>query len=124
MGSGPWCRDGAVLPVPQKVKHGFCNFAGMNLAMYNSGTQTEELVLTEEQVKELNQLILWNDDVNTLDHVITTLMELCGHSEEQAHQCALIVHNNGKCSVKRGEIETLRPICTAILDRGISATID
>lgn len=96
----------------------------MNLAIYNSGTQTEELVLTEEQVKELNQLILWNDDINTFDHVIKTLMELCGHSEEQAHQCALIVHNNGKCSVKRGEIETLRPICTAILDRGISATID
>lgn len=97
----------------------------MNLASMNqTGIETEELVLTEEQVKQLNELILWNDDVNTFDHVITTLMELCGHSEEQAHQCALIVHNNGKCSVKRGEMETLRPICTAILDRGISATID
>jgi ATP-dependent Clp protease adaptor protein ClpS len=106
------------------MKHGFCSFVGMNLAIYNNGTETEVLVLTKEHVKEQNELILWNDDVNTFDHVITTLMDLCGHSEEQAHQCALIVHNNGKCSVKRGEIETLRPICTAILDRGISASIN
>jgi ATP-dependent Clp protease adaptor protein ClpS len=96
----------------------------MNSMFNHTGTETEVLVLTEEQVGEYNQLILWNDDVNTFDHVINTLMELCGHSEEQAHQCALIVHNNGKCSVKRGDFETLRPICTAILDRGISATID
>jgi ATP-dependent Clp protease adaptor protein ClpS len=96
----------------------------MNSMFNQTGTETEELVLTEEQVKEYNHLILWNDDVNTFEHVITTLMELCGHSEEQAHQCALIVHNNGKCSVKRGELEKLEPICTAILDRGISATID
>lgn len=96
----------------------------MNLALFNTGTETEELVLTAEEVKQYNELILWNDDVNTFDHVINTLMELCDHSEDQAHQCALIVHNNGKCSVKRGDYETLRPICTAILDRGISATID
>lgn len=96
----------------------------MNKMLNHTGIETEELVLTKEQLKEFNQLILWNDDVNTFDHVITTLMELCGHTEEQAHQCALIVHNNGKCSVKRGEFEALQPICTAILDRGISVTID
>lgn len=96
----------------------------MNSIYNHTGTETDVLVLTKEQVKEYNELILWNDDVNTFDHVINTLMELCDHDEDQAHQCALIVHNNGKCAVKRGDYETLRPICTAILDRGISATID
>lgn len=96
----------------------------MNLQFNFPGTETEELVLTAEEIKQYNELILWNDDVNTFDHVIDTLVELCGHTKEQAEQCALIVHNNGKCGVKRGDYETLRPICTAILDRGISATID
>jgi ATP-dependent Clp protease adaptor protein ClpS len=96
----------------------------MNNMFNHTGIETEELVLTEEQLKEYNELILWNDDVNTFDHVIETLVELCGHTPEQAEQCAFIVHHNGKCSVKRGEFETLAPICTAILGRGISATID
>ena len=96
----------------------------MNPMFNHTETETEELVLTKEQLKDYNELILWNDDVNTFDHVIDTLVELCGHSPEQAEQCAFIVHHNGKCSVKRGEFETLEPICTAILERGISATID
>ncbi len=90
----------------------------------NPGTDTEELVLTLEETKAYNELILWNDDVNTFGHVIDTLVELCGHSSEQAEQCAYIVHHKGKCAVKRADFETLSPICIAILDRGISATID
>lgn len=90
----------------------------------NTGIETQELVLTAEEVKQYNELILWNDDVNTFEHVIDTLIELCGHEKEQAEQCAFIVHHNGKCAVKRADYETLAPICTAILDRGISATID
>jgi len=96
----------------------------MKITLNNPGTETEELVLTLGETTTYNELILWNDDVNTFEHVIDTLVELCGHSSEQAEQCAYIVHHKGKCAVKRGDYETLRPICTAILDRGISATID
>ncbi|PZX65743.1 ATP-dependent Clp protease adaptor ClpS [Hydrotalea sandarakina] len=69
-------------------------------------------------------LIVWNDDVNTFDWVIETLVEVCGHTHEQAEQCALLIHMKGKCAVKNGEYEILQPMCTAILDRGINATIE
>lgn len=69
-------------------------------------------------------LIVWNDDVNTFDHVIETLIEVCSHTPEQAEQCSLIVHYKGKCSVKQGYYETLKPMCDAITERGIGATIE
>lgn len=80
----------------------------------------EEVLLESGPVREL---ILHNDDVNTFDHVIESLVEICGHDEIQAEQCAWIVHYNGKCSVKRGTFDNLEPRCTALLDRGLSATI-
>jgi ATP-dependent Clp protease adaptor protein ClpS len=69
-------------------------------------------------------LILYNDDVNTFDHVINSLVKICQHDPIQAEQCAWIVHLNGKCKVKNGYFEELEPMCTALLDRGISATIE
>jgi ATP-dependent Clp protease adaptor protein ClpS len=81
----------------------------------------EDLAVAED---EPYQLIVWNDDVNTFDWVIETLMEVCGHTEEQAEQCALLIHYKGKCDVKRGSYSELEPKCTAITDRGISATIE
>jgi len=69
-------------------------------------------------------LIVWNDEVNTFEWVITTLMEICGHSKEQAEQCALIIHSHGKYAVKTGDYDTLKPMCDAITDRGIGATIE
>lgn len=69
-------------------------------------------------------LIVWNDDVNTFDHVIETLIEICNHTPEQAEQCSLIVHHKGKCSVKQGDYETLKPMCDAITERGIGATVE
>lgn len=81
----------------------------------------EMLVETAEQFPF--SLIVWNDDVNTFEWVITSLMEVCGHTEEQAEQCALIIHYNGRYAVKEGEYEDLKPMCEALLDRGISATI-
>jgi ATP-dependent Clp protease adaptor protein ClpS len=81
----------------------------------------EMLVETAEQFPF--SLIVWNDDVNTFEWVITSLMEVCGHTEEQAEQCALIIHYNGKYAVKEGEYSDLKPMCEALLDRGISATI-
>ena len=70
------------------------------------------------------QLILWNDQVNTFEWVIVTLIEICGHSEEQAEQCAYIIHTKGKYGVKKGDYDTLKPMCDSITDRGIGATIE
>jgi len=69
-------------------------------------------------------LIVWNDEVNTFEWVIETLMEVCGHSQEQAEQCAMIIHTKGKYAVKRGSYDDLKPQCDAITDRGIGATIE
>ncbi|WP_339666853.1 ATP-dependent Clp protease adaptor ClpS, partial [Maribacter arcticus] len=63
---------------------------------------SEELLLEEETVQQ-NEIVLFNDEVNTFDHVINTLMSVCEHSPEQAEQCSLIVHYKGKCTVKTGE---------------------
>ncbi|MFN3876288.1 MAG: ATP-dependent Clp protease adaptor ClpS [Flavobacteriales bacterium] len=85
----------------------------------------EEALLDEVQSEtgRLREIILHNDDVNTFDHVIRCLVAICGHDPIQAEQCAWIVHHNGKCSVKRGTFEHLEPLCTALLDRGLSADI-
>jgi ATP-dependent Clp protease adaptor protein ClpS len=69
-------------------------------------------------------LIVWNDEVNTFDWVIETLVEICGHSPEQAEQCAMLIHSQGKYAVKQASFEELEPLCTAITDRGIGATIE
>jgi ATP-dependent Clp protease adaptor protein ClpS len=69
-------------------------------------------------------LIVWNDEVNTFEWVIETLIEICHHSTEQAEQCAMIIHTQGKYAVKRGTYEELKPMCDAITERGIGATIE
>ena len=81
----------------------------------------EEGVLTESVEK--HQIILYNDDVNTFQHVIETLVKVCKHTYQQAEQCAYIVHFSGKCVVKTGSLEELVPICSALLDAGLSAEI-
>lgn len=88
-------------------------------------TQTEELeeVSLKELLVEKRDLMLFNDDVNTFDHVIESLVKVCKHDTVQAEQCAHIVHFNGKCQVKHGEYEKLEPMCTALLDRGLRAKI-
>lgn len=80
----------------------------------------EEVV--EKLVSEKN-LIVFNDDVNTFDHVIDSLIKVCKHDSLQAEQCTHIIHFNGKCEVKRGEYNRLEPMCTALLERGITAEI-
>ncbi|MFD2603702.1 MULTISPECIES: ATP-dependent Clp protease adaptor ClpS [Flavobacterium] len=82
-----------------------------------------EEVLVEEAVGNNNEIVLYNDDVNTFDHVIDTLMRVCKHTAEQAEQCSLIVHYNGKCTVKTGELKDLKPQCTLLLEAGLSAEI-
>lgn len=69
-------------------------------------------------------LIVWNDEVNTFEWVIETLIEVCGQSVEQAEQCAMLIHTKGKYAVKRGSYDELKPLCDAITDRGIGATVE
>jgi ATP-dependent Clp protease adaptor protein ClpS len=91
----------------------------------NASFSPEEALL-EEVVREtsaLKEIVLHNDDVNTFEHVIECLVEICDHDPIQAEQCAWIVHYNGKCSVKRGSFDQLEPRCVALLDRGLSAAI-
>lgn len=75
-------------------------------------------------VEESCNLIVWNDEVNTFEWVIETLIEVCGHTYEQAEQCSYIIHFRGKYAVKKGSFEDLKPQCEAIIDRGINATIE
>lgn len=88
-------------------------------------TQEEVLeeVLVEEGVSFNNEIVLYNDEINTFDHVIDTLMRVCKHTAEQAEQCSLIVHYNGKCTVKTGEYKELKLQCTQLLEAGLSAEI-
>lgn len=83
--------------------------------------QEDLLVDTLEQ--HLNEIVLYNDDVNTFDYVIDTLIYACDHTPEQAEQCSILVHYKGKCTVKTGEFEELKPRCTMLLEAGLSAEI-
>ena len=85
--------------------------------------QVLEEVLVEEAVGVNNEIVLYNDDVNTFDHVIDTLIAVCSHTSEQAEQCALLVHYKGKCTVKTGAYDELKPQCTQLLQAGLSAEI-
>lgn len=81
---------------------------------------TETITLTDSYCS----LIVWNDEFNTFEWVIETLIEICGHSSEQAEQCAVIIDAKGKYAVKQGSYEILKPQCEAITDRGINATVE
>lgn len=94
--------------------------------MSNANTHTKVVEQTDvlTELEHTCSLIVWNDEVNTFEWVIETLIEVCGHTEQQAEQCSLIIHNNGKYAVKEGDYDTLKPMCDAITDRGINATIE
>ncbi len=89
-----------------------------------AATETLEFVDKIEKLIDQKNLIVYNDDVNTFDHVIESLVKVCKHDSIQAEQCAHIVHYKGKCQVKHGTFSKLEPMCTALLDRGISAVIE
>ena len=93
----------------------------------------KELFMTKEKIQEnvdileqeVNQheIILFNDEVNTFDFVIDSLISVCEHTLEQAEQCTYLVHYKGKCAVKTGEFNELKSKCTELLNRGLSAEI-
>ncbi|MFZ4740836.1 MAG: ATP-dependent Clp protease adaptor ClpS [Bacteroidales bacterium] len=77
----------------------------------------------DEVLSDIKELILFNDDFNTFDFVIDTLIELCKHDENQAEQCAMIVHYKGKCSVKSGTYFDLKPIYNEMSKRNLTVEI-
>lgn len=85
--------------------------------------KVREKVSVKEAIQLDNEIVVYNDDVNTFDHVIETLIRVCDHTAEQAEQCSLIVHYNGKCTVKTGSYDKLKLQCTQLLEAGLNAEI-
>ncbi|OBX26720.1 ATP-dependent Clp protease adaptor protein ClpS [Gelidibacter algens] len=83
----------------------------------------QEDLLVDTQEQNLNEIVLYNDDVNTFDYVIDTLIYACDHTPEQAEQCSILVHYKGKCTVKTGSYDELEPRCSKLLQAGLSAEI-
>ena len=95
-------------------------FPYKNDILTDSKEETDILTATDE----ICHLIVWNDEINTFEWVIETLMEVCGHSQEQAEQCSYFIHYKGKYAVKQGSYDDLKPQCDAITERGIGATVE
>lgn len=88
--------------------------------------EQEKYSFDEESVDLLDKemsLLLLNDDINTFDYVIEVLMKVCHHSLEQAETCAMITHYKGKCSVKTGTYEELKPYYISLLNHHLYAKI-
>lgn len=85
--------------------------------------KTQSFDQHQEQLVDEHQIILYNDDVNTFDFVIETLIDVCGHDPIKAEQCTLIVHYNGKCPVKSGDLPELLPVGREMTDRGLTVSI-
>ena len=90
----------------------------------NIQTDSQEVTDVLNLTEDTCNLIVWNDEVNTFEWVIDTLMEVCGHAQEQAEQCAYLIHFQGKYAVKNGSYDVLKPQCDAITERGINATVE
>ncbi len=84
----------------------------------------ELLVIEKETTGEVAELVVYNDDFNTFDWVIKCFMEILQHSEAQAEQCSLIIHFNGKATVKTAPQNVLQPMKEGLTDRGLSAVIE
>ena len=89
----------------------------------SNGNQYQEDVETLELLNSQKSILLYNDEVNTFDHVIECLINICEHTSLQAEQCAYLVHFSGKCGVKSGSLKFLTPRCSALLEAGLSAEI-
>ncbi len=89
-------------------------------------TELEELVEVADDADtgKINDLVVYNDDFNTFDHVINTLIKVCKHNATQAEQCTYIIHFKGKCAVKKGTFKELKPMREGICEAGIKATIE
>ncbi|MCC7232124.1 MAG: ATP-dependent Clp protease adaptor ClpS [Bacteroidia bacterium] len=91
---------------------------------FSNSPEQDEVIISEESVVRERDLVLYNDDFNTFDFVIESLIEICNHDPVQAEQCTFIVHYRGRCSVKSGSYSKLNPMRVALCDRGLSAVIE
>ncbi len=92
------------------------------MVSYNS--KSKKSIKTSDIKKGGSNLILHNDSINSFNHVIDTLCEVCNHNEAQAEQCAFITHHKGKCDIKKGSREELIVIKEKLINRKLSVTID
>ncbi len=87
----------------------------------------QEQVLTDLleaiEITDVKDLVVYNDDFNTFEHVIRTLIKVCKHIPEQAEQCTWLIHHKGKCTVKTGSYDELNPMLEGICEAGIDAKI-
>jgi ATP-dependent Clp protease adaptor protein ClpS len=87
----------------------------------------EKILHKDDKLKSGNEsgsLILYNDDINTFEHVIKSLVEVCGHDAVQAEQCALIVHFKGSCEVKTGVVEVLNAMSRSLNAKGLNSKVE
>ncbi len=84
----------------------------------------ETAILVIDEVASAYSLVVWNDEVNTFEWVIETLIKICKHSTDQAEQCAMLIHSQGKYAVKKGDYDILKTMCDSITERGIGATVE
>jgi len=87
-------------------------------------TETKEKQQSKKHIANSYSLVLYNDDINTFDHVINCLIRICQHDVVQAEQCAWLVHNKGKCNVKSGKLKNLRKMQNSLVQNGLSAQIE
>jgi ATP-dependent Clp protease adaptor protein ClpS len=100
------------------------NWKDFDKQQHELETDSDILTALEENAVEDKQIVVYNDDFNTFDHVIDSLNKVCKHDPIQAEQCTFLIHQKGKCSVKKGAYKKLEPMCTALLERGITAEIE
>jgi ATP-dependent Clp protease adaptor protein ClpS len=101
-----------------------CQIKAQEMIELSSHTKSKEAVdVLLEEIEE-QKIILYNDEVNTFQFVIDSLIQVCNHDSIQAEQCTLLVHFKGKCDVKQGEYDVLEPMCSALLERGLTAEIE
>lgn len=94
------------------------------MVVLNTDTEILEKTEVKNVSEKIHNLILHNDDFNTFDFVIESLIEVCEHHPIQAEQCTFIVHYKGKCDVKKGTFNDLKPFRNELLNRGLTVTID
>lgn len=89
-------------------------------------TEEEEVVVMDEDVGDTSnaELIVYNDNHNTFDHVIACFVKILQHTEQQAEQLSLMIHFNGKATVKTAPFKILKPYKDALVEKGLSAVIE
>ncbi len=100
------------------------NITNFDKKQHDFDPESDVLIAPDELEIGDRQIVIFNDDFNTFDHVIESLIKVCKHQAIQAEQCTYLIHYKGRCSVKKGIFEELEPMCTALLERGLTAEIE